>query len=204
MEKFKHALFTIMHPFVGFEEIKWHKKGSALWATVFLFIYYLSAIVEYQYTGFLFTTQRPEDLNILLIAVSNLIPFVLFSVSNWAVCTLFDGEGRFVEIYIAVGYALVPFALTRFFTTLCSNFVVQSEYAFVSMISTVGLVWSLAIGFIGLNTVHQYTFKKTFFSVLAALLGVFIILFLCVLAGTLWNQVYSFIMSVYTEITFRT
>lgn len=204
MEKLKHALYTIVHPFVGFEEIKWHKKGSILWATVFLMLYYLSSIVEYQFTGFLFTTNKPEDLNILLLAVSNLVPFVLFSVSNWAVCTLFDGEGRMSEIYIAVGYALVPFAITRLFTTLCSNFVVANEYAFVSMISTVGLCWSLAVGFIGLNTVHQYTFKKTFLSVLAALLGVFIILFLCVLAGTLWNQVYSFVMSIYTEITFRT
>ena len=204
MEKLKLALYTIVHPFAGFEEIKWHKKGSVLWATVFLLLYYLSSIVEYQFTGFLFTTNKPEDLNILLLAVSNLIPFVLFSVSNWAVCTLFDGEGRMSEIYIAVGYALVPFTVTRLFTTLCSNFVVSSEYAFVSMISTIGLCWSLAVGFIGLNTVHQYTFKKTFLSVLAALLGVFIILFLCVLAGTLWNQVYSFVMSVYTEITFRT
>ena len=204
MEKLKLALYTLIHPFAGFEEIKWHRKGSVLWATVFLIIYYLSAIVEFQFTGFLFTTNKPEDLNILLLAVSNFIPFILFSVANWSVCTLFDGEGRFAEIYVAVGYALVPFACTRFITTLLSNFVISSEYTFVSMLSTVGLLWSLAVGFIGLNTVHQYTFKKTFFSVLAALLGVFIILFLCVLAGTLWNQVYSFVMSIYTEITFRT
>ena len=204
MEKLKLALYTLIHPFAGFEEIKWHRKGSVLWATVFLIIYYLSAIVEFQFTGFLFTTNKPEDLNILLLAVSNFIPFILFSVANWSVCTLFDGKGRFAEIYVAVGYALVPFACTRFITTLLSNFVIASEYTFVSMLSTVGLLWSLAVGFIGLNTVHQYTFKKTLFSVLAALLGVFIILFLCVLAGSLWNQVYSFVMSLYTEITFRT
>ncbi len=204
MGKIKLAFYSIIHPFAGFEEIKWHKKGSILCATIFLLFYYLSSIVEFQFTGFLFTTNKPEDLNILLLAVSNLIPFVLFSVSNWAVCTLFDGEGRFAEIYVAVGYALVPYTVVRFLTTLLSNFVIRDEYAFVSMLSTVGLIWSLAIGFIGLNTVHQYTFKKTFLSVLASLLGVFIILFLCVLAGSLWNQVYSFIMSIYTEITFRT
>lgn len=204
MAKLKHALYTIIHPFAGFEEIKWHKKGSVLWATVFLLLYYVSAIVEYQYTGFLFSTHRPEDINILLIAVSNLIPFILFSASNWAVCTLFDGEGHFSEIYISVCYALVPYAVIRLFTTLASNFVLTTEFAFVDMITTVGLFWSLVIGFIGLNTVHQYNFKKTFLSVLAALLGVFIILFLCVLAGTLWNQVYSFAASLYNEIIFRT
>lgn len=203
MSKLGHALYTIIHPFAGFEDIKWRKKGSVLWATVFLLLYYFASIVEYQYTGFLFTTNKAEDMNIFLLAVSNLVPFVLFSVSNWAICTLFDGEGRFSEIYIAVCYALVPYTAARFFATLASNFVVESEYAFVSMIVTAALIWSLAVGFIGLTTVHQYNFKQTFFSVLVALLGVFIILFLCVLAGTLWNQVYSFVAGVYNEIIFR-
>ncbi len=203
MSKFKHALYTLAHPFHGFEEIKWQHKGSVVCATLFLLFYYFVSIVEYQYTGFLFTTNKPEDLNILLLAVSNLIPFFLFAAANWAVCTLFDGEGHFYEIYIAVCYALVPYTMTRLFSVLASNYVVQSEYAFVSMIHTAGLIWSLAVGFIGLNTVHQYTFKKTFFSTLAALLGVFIILFLCVLAGTLWNQVYSFVAGIYNELIFR-
>ncbi len=203
MSKLKHCLHTLVHPFDGFDAIKWEKKGSVLIAAISLFLYYISAIYQYQGTGFIFNTNDPDQLNIFLIAISSFIPFLVFSVANWAVCTLFDGEGKFSEIVIVIGYALIPMTLISFFTTFASNYVLTNEQAFVSMVSTIGLIWSLAIGFVGLTTVHQYTFKQTLLSVLASLLGVFIIMFIVVLLATLFNQLYSFIAGLYTEIIFR-
>ena len=46
MSKFKHALYTLAHPFHGFEEIKWQHKGSVVCATLFLLFYYFVSIVE--------------------------------------------------------------------------------------------------------------------------------------------------------------
>ncbi len=201
--KIKHCFYTLLHPFNGFDAIKWEKKGSVGVAAISLFLYYISAIYQYQGTGFMFNTNNPDQLNILLIAVSSFIPFLVFSVANWSVCTLFDGEGKFSEIVIAVGYALIPMTLISFFTTFVSNYILTTEQAFVSMITTAGLIWSLAIGFVGLMTVHQYTFKQTLLSVLASLVGVFIIMFIVVLVGTLYNQLYSFFASIYNEVRFR-
>ncbi len=203
MSKLKHCFYTLLHPFDGFDAIKWEKKGSVPIALVAYLLYYISEIYKYQGTGFIFNTNNPDTLNIFLIAVSSFIPFLVFAVANWSVCTLFDGEGKFSEIIIAVGYALIPMTLISFFTTFVSNFVLSNEQAFVSMVSTIGLIWSLAIGLVGLTTVHQYSFKQTFLAVLASLLGVFIIMFIVVLMSTLFNQVYSFLASLYTEIIFR-
>lgn len=201
--KLKHCLYTLVHPFNGFDAIKWEKKGSVTIAVISLFLYYVSAIYQYQGTGFMFNTNDPDKLNIFLIAVSSFLPFLIFTIANWSVCTLFDGEGKFSEIVIAVGYALLPMTVISFFTTFISNFILSNEQAFVSMISTVGLIWSLAIGFVGLMSVHQYTFKQTLLSVLASLVGVFIIMFIAVLVATLYNQLYSFFASIYNEIRFR-
>jgi hypothetical protein len=203
MEKLKHCLYTLVHPFNGFDAIKWEKKGSVLIAVFGLLLQYVSAIYQYQGTGFIFNTNNPDKLNILLIAVSSFIPFLVFSVANWSVCTLFDGEGKFSEIVIVIGYALIPMSVINILTTFASNFILSNEEAFLSMIGTVGLIWSLAIGFVGLMTVHQYTFKQTFLAVLASLVGVFIIMFIVVLVATLYNQLYSFVASIYNEIRFR-
>lgn len=203
MGKVKHCFYTLLHPFNGFDAIKWEKKGSVPVALVAYFLYYVSAIYQYQGTGFIFNTNDPDKLNIFLIAVSSFVPFIIFAVANWSVCTLFDGEGKFSEIVIAVGYALIPMTLISFFTTFVSNYVLTNENAFVSMVSTIGLIWSLAVGLVGLTTVHQYSFKQTFLAILASLLGVFIIMFIVVLLATLFNQVYSFLAGLYTEIIFR-
>jgi hypothetical protein len=203
MEKLKHCLYTLVHPFNGFDAIKWEKKGSVLIAVFGLLLQYVSAIYQYQGTGFIFNTNNPDKLNILLIAVSSFIPFLVFSVANWSVCTLFDGEGKFSEIVIVIGYALIPMSVINILTTFASNFILSNEEAFLSMIGTVGLIWSLAVGFVGLMTVHQYTFKQTFLAVLASLVGVFIIMFIVVLVATLYNQLYSFVASIYNEIRFR-
>ena len=203
MQKVKHCFYTLLHPFNGFDAVKWEKKGSIPLALVGLFLYYVSEIYKYQGTGFIFKTNNQDNLNIFLIAVSSFVPFVLFAIANWAVCTLFDGEGKFSEILIVVGYALIPMTLISFFTTFISNYVLTSEEAFVSMVSVVGVLWSVAVGLVGLTTVHQYSFKQTIFAILASILGVLIIMFIAVLLGTLVNQVYSFFYGLYTEIIFR-
>lgn len=203
MQKVKHCFYTLLHPFNGFDAVKWEKKGSIPLALVGLFLYYVSEIYKYQGTGFIFNINNQDNLNIFLIAVSSFVPFVLFAISNWAVCTLFDGEGKFSEILIVVGYALIPMTLISFFTTFISNYVLTSEEAFVSMVSVVGVLWSVAVGLVGLTTVHQYSFKQTIFAILASILGVLIIMFIAVLLGTLFNQVYSFFYGLYTEIIFR-
>ena len=53
-EDLKNLFYTLFHPFDGFFEMKFRKKGSMALATVLLVLYGLVSIFNTQYTGFIF------------------------------------------------------------------------------------------------------------------------------------------------------
>ena len=70
-------------------------------------------------------------------------------------------------------------------------------------ISVVSLIWTGFLLFAAMLSIHQYTAGKTVLSILATVLGMGIILFLCVLFFNLIQQLFSFGYNIYNEIVFR-
>ena len=57
--------------------------------------------------------------------------------------------------------------------------------------------------FSAVRSVHQYSFGKTVFAVILTIAAIFIMLFLMVLFMSLIQQIYIFISTVYTELSYR-
>ena len=49
-------------------------------------------------------------------------PFALWTISNWCLTTLFDGEGSYKDIFIATCYSLMPLVIILIPTTIASTF----------------------------------------------------------------------------------
>lgn len=202
-EQLNFAFYIALHPFKGFDDIKYENKGSARAGLILLLILALTFIIKRQFTGFIVNFNDLQDLNILYELQYVIAPFFLWCIANWSVTTLMDGEGKFSEIVMVVGYALLPMILIFLTMTLVSNVITLEESAFFHFFNSFAVVWFVWLLFIGMMLVHQYTFMKTVFTMLLTLLAIGFILFIGLLFFSLIQQIFSFVYTIYQELSFR-
>lgn len=202
-EDFTFPLHVIMHPFDGFWDMKYEQRGKLSVVALIMLLVMGAIIVQQQYAGFLVNYIDPRALNSLTDIIQILFAFFLWSVSNWAVCTLTEGEGKLKDIMMATAYSLVPVVLIYYPTTLLSNVLTQEETAFYYLLNSIALIWSLGLLIVGIMTVHQYTVSKTIVTMFLTIIMAMIIVFLMMLLYSLFQQIVDFVVNIYTELIFR-
>lgn len=199
----KYSLYVIVRPFDGFYRLKHERRGNAAAASVILVLVIFTFIAVRQYTGFIFNPRKIEDLNVIIEALSVLVPFGLWTVVNWAFTTLMDGKGTMKDVYIASAYALVPIVVIYVPLTLVSNVLIQEEGALYYLFLTLGLVWTVWLLFVGTMVTHDYTVSKTVLSTACILAGMGFVLFVFMLSYEIVGSAIGFVTGLYNEITFR-
>ncbi len=200
----KFPLHVILHPFDGFWDMKYEGKGKVRVAMAILALLVLTLILQKQFSGFLVNFNDPRTLNSLDDLQFTVLPFFLFCIANWSITTLMEGEGKFKEIVMATGYALVPLILVNLPMTFVSRFMAQEETAFYFMMNSFAAIWFIYLLFVGIMTVHQYTASKAVFTMVLTVVAMGIVVFLGTLAFSLGMQMYYFVVDVYRELLFRT
>ncbi len=205
LESLRFALYVIIHPVDGFTKLKYEKRGTFAAATVILGLLILTYVFARQYTGFIFNTAELTKLNLLVEAMSVIVPFILWCAVNWALTTLMDGKGTFKDIYIATAFALVPLILMVVPLTIASNYITLEEGTFYYMLMTFGTLWAAVVLVSGaVMTTHEYTFQKTVFTCIFTVAGMAFTMFLGFLFFSLSEQVVLFARDIFVEIVHRT
>lgn len=198
-----YAWRTIYHPFDGFYEIKTQNRGGFGSATIILLVVILSFCYKEVGSGYLFREVAVEDINLISVIGTVLIPLVLWCLANWGLTTLFEGKGKMKDVYIMSCYSLFPLIFTNIITTIMSNGLALAEGSFITFISSVGFVWMLGLMLVGSMTIHDYHFNKNVTMILASLIGMGAMLFLALLFITVGQKLMDFIVTLYEEISFR-
>ena len=167
-DSLRYALHVITHPFDGFWDLIHEKRGTLAAAHTFLFLFLLVRILKLILTSFQFINAPIQYLNILEQAASLALPFLVLCIANWAMTTLFEGKGRFRDIYMAMCYALVPYILIQLPMVIISNGLTFEEGSIFSVMLTVSVIWCAFLVFIGLMQVHDYGPGKTMILPLSA------------------------------------
>ena len=196
----KHA---VTHPFEGFEDMRWKKSGSLKVAFLIVFLLFLATIADGRLYGFQFGVSYDKTFNIIPYIVKSIVLFAAWVVGNWSICTLLDGEGTMKNICIYSAYALVPYIAQVFITVILSHFLIQDEVVFIQAIRILGTGWTVILLFSAIKSVHQYSFGKTVFAIVLTIAAMLVMLFLLVLFMSLIQQVYIFLSTIYTEISYR-
>ncbi|MFF2090697.1 MULTISPECIES: Yip1 family protein [Paenibacillus] len=199
----KFPFYVLLHPFQGFWDLKYENRGKLRVSLSILLLLTIATIILRQYAGFVVNFNYPYDLNSINELQYIVLPFFLWCVSNWSLTTLMDGEGKFKEIVMATGYALLPLVLMRFGNTFLSNVVTLRESSFYYLIETLATLWFVWLLFIGTMTVHQYSVMKTIVTMLLTLVVMGIIIFLGLLFFSLLQEMLGFVYAIYTEISLR-
>ncbi len=199
----RYAFYVIFHPFDGFWDLVHEKRGSLAAAHTFLIMFLLTYVLKLMYTSFQFITAPIQYINIYERCASLLLPFLILCLANWALSTLFDGKGRFKDIYMAMCYALVPYIILQLPLILLSNILTFDEGSFYSVLMSVSIVWCLFLAFVGLMEVHDYSPGKTIVFIFATVFGALVIMFLLLVFFSLLSDAFGYFVSLYREIVFR-
>ena len=200
---YRLPMYIMVKPFDGFYAMKHEKEGTLKLAFFNFFILLVSYAINAQYTSLVVNPQNPFTLNSLTIWLTLIGALVLFCVSNWSVTSLTDGEGKLKDIFMAVCYAMTPLILTIIPATIISNFLSAEEAGFYFMIIGVGMIYFVFLVFAGMIVVHNYTAAKAVLMIFLTFVALLIIVFLITLLLTLWQQLWVFVYSIYTELMFR-
>jgi len=203
-EMTRFPFYVLLHPFQGFWDMKYENRGKLRVALTILLFLTIATILLRQYAGFVVNFNYPYDLNSIGELQNIVLPFLLWCVANWSLTTLMDGEGKFKEIVMSAGYALLPLVLMRFGNTLLSNIITLREAAFYYLFDTLAAIWFVWLLFIGTMTIHQYTVIKTMVTMLLTLFVMGILMFLGLLFFSLLQELLGFVYAIYTELSLRT
>lgn len=199
----RYSLHVITHPFDGFWDLVHEKRGTMAAAHTFLILFLLTRVIKLLCTNFQFITVPLQYINVFEQMGSLLLPFLILCIANWAMTTLFDGKGRFRDIYMAMCYALVPYVLIQLPMVLISNVLTFEEASFYEVLLSVSVIWCVLLAFVGLMEVHDYSPGKTFVFLFVTVLGASVIIFLILVFFSLLSDAVAYFVSMYREIFFR-
>ena len=198
-EELIYPFHLCFHPFDGFWDLKHEKRGSVRAATTILAITILALFYNSIGKGYLF---NPEDKysTIFVSILSVAIPVVLWSVSNWCLTTLFDGEGSFKDIYIATCYALSPLPIFVIISTILTNVMTSTEGSMVNLIIVFGFIWAAMLLFFGTLVTHDYSLGKNVITILGTILAMLVIMFVIILFSSLVIKMITFVIAIFKEV----
>jgi tetratricopeptide (TPR) repeat protein len=202
LEELLYVFHLVFHPFDGFWDLKHEKRGSVRAATTFLALTIIAFFYNSIGKGYLFN-PRGTSSTIFMSMVSVVLPVVLWAVSNWCLTTLFDGEGSFKDIYIATCYSIAPMALMLVVSTLLTNVLSGTEATIVTLVTSIGLIWSIILIFFGMLVTHDYSLSKNFITILGTIVAMLVIMFVAILFSSLLVKMISFVTGLFSEVMNR-
>ena len=202
--KIKYTAFTwpgymLSHPFKAFDDVKYENAGSNKFAVIILILFTWSNLIKVKYAGFIVNEANTAKINVPLILVSTLLPYVVFIFGNWAVGTLIDGKGTLGQVLKITAYALYPTVFFNVIGTIVSRGIIYDERLFVYFLFYFPMFLFAFYCFIGIVMVHQFTFTKGIASVLITIVAMLIIIFIIVLLVTLVSGFCNDVMTIWDE-----
>ncbi len=201
--KLKTALSSVAHPVEAFRLLKEKGEGSLIIATVLLILFYVITVLNDTAGGFAFTVFDSENYNAVYVLLSTVGLVLLWSLSNWLVCTLASGIGKLREIYIVTCYSLIPIIAARLCNLVLTHILVPDEGAFLGILLTACTIYALFMLIIGIMRVHDYEFGKFVGTAIFSIIGMIIIVFLLFLVFMLVQQVLTWLSTIFIEIRYR-
>ncbi len=194
---------VLFHPSDALFEIKYHKQFSLKTVFGVLLFMFISLICTRQLTAFTFNHNNVNEGNMLVVLLAMLYVFIAFCTVNWCITSLLDGKGKFKEIACSTCYAAIPYIGCSFISVIMSYFLTIDEGMFITIVTAIGLLWSVILLISAFKTIHEYSFSKAIISIVITLIGVVILIFLCILLVGLLQQIVSFFVTIYNELMYR-
>ena len=200
-----YCCYCLSHPFEGFFRMKEDKRKQSVAAAIILYAFLVfSAIAKQQLTSYMFANVEVQlTLDVLKMTISTILPYMLWVVSSWCFTSLMDGEGNLKDIFCATAVAAIPVIAVNIVLIPLSYLMTSDESNLYDFISALGTILMLAYMFLSMMSTQQYSVLKAIVTSILTLIGMMVIAFVVILIFYLIQQVWGFISSVFSEISYR-
>lgn len=195
-----YAFQTARHPMNNYYEIRKNRQGSVAAATVIYALFFIVFMAYQTSKGFIYQTVSVEDMDIGAIVLGFFLMLGLFIICNYLETSIHDGNGTFRQIYLVPAYGLMPLIVALLLVTVASYGLTYNESFLLTVILMVGIVWSVAAIFVGLQTIHQYEFGDAVRSLIITIVFMIIAAVIGIILSIMWDSLYRFIISVGKEL----
>jgi tetratricopeptide (TPR) repeat protein len=199
----RHWAYSLAHPFDAFRAIKENGMGSVTIGTVLVALLYITSVLKVTKGGFIYTYFDSANFNSLFILVKTVGIVVLWTIVNWAVCTLMHGLGKMKEIYIVITYSLTPLIISNVLYLVFTNVLYENEAEFLGIMVAVFWIYTIFLVMAGSIKIHDIGFGKFVATSVLTILGIAIVIFLVFLLFLLIQQLGSFLLTLFYEIIYR-
>jgi len=209
MRKFKlyremtFPFYIFRHPIDGFYGVKREKKGSNLSAAIYLALFFGMYILWIYATNFQFNDNIPSEIDFFEQIIAIFVPFTLWVVANYLVCSIRDGEGKLSDVFQSSAYSLLPMIITFPILTLISQVLTQNEVFVYDTILTLGVVVTVIYFVVMVKEIHYYDMKPTIGNILISLFTGIMILAVLLIVYFLLNEIYGVFADIIQEVISR-
>ncbi|OZB94306.1 YIP1 family protein [Paenibacillus sp. XY044] len=194
---------VIVHPIDFFYDIQNPKRISWLQGVLLILLLFVAKMLSLIVMGYAFETRQPYEISWVYEFMWIIVPWGAYCVSNWAVSTILEGEGKFKEIFVGSAFALAPYILFIVPVTLLTNILSLDEQSIILFLSNLLLVWCGWLLLVKIKVLHDFELGKMVGIALLTVIGMVIMLFVLILMYGLINQFCSFILDLIKEVRFR-
>lgn len=200
-----YCFYCLSHPFEGFFRMKEDKRKQRAAAAIILYAFLVfSAIAKQQLTSYMFANVEVQlTLDVLKMTISTILPYMLWVVSSWCFTSLMDGEGNLKDIFCATAVAAIPVIAVNIVLIPLSYLMTSDESNLYDFISALGTILMVLYMFLSMMSTQQYSVLKAIVTAILTLIGMMVIAFVVILIFYLIQQVWGFISSVFSEISYR-
>jgi hypothetical protein len=107
-------------------------------------------------TNFLFNGIIPSEINIIEQLIGILVPFGLWVISNYLVCSIRDGDGKLSEVFQGSALTLLPMIITLPILTFISQGLTLNELFIYDVVFGIGVSFTVIYYFIIVKEIHFY------------------------------------------------
>lgn len=193
----------MIHPVAGYNEIIEKRDFSIPGSLALCTVLFFAHVLNIQVTGFSFNYNEPQKFNVVLLIFEVYGGLLLWSLSNWAISTLFEGKGRLKEIWVFTTIAAVPYTISVLLNVILSNVLAPDEGIFLSFILFIGCLWSVLLLLTGLIILHDYSLGRVIWSSILSVACIAVVIFLSILLFSLFQQIFGFFTDIIDEISYR-
>jgi hypothetical protein len=201
MNTLQMAKRVLFHPVEFFEDIqgrgKWHQ------ALIIIGLSILARFASLMLVGFHYENKEAFEISIIIEALWIVVPWLTWTIANWGVSTILDGEGKFKDIFVGSAFTLMPYIVLIVPLALLSNVLSYSEKSFYTGVTWFVYLWVIFLILMKVKVIHDFEIKKMVSITFLTILGMFIIWFIGLLIFGLVNQTINFVVDIFKEITFR-
>lgn len=203
MMQLKGLFRLLKHPVDGFGELRFNRKAGLITSIILLALLYVVRIASELTSSFIFNPREMNDIDPLFVLLLLVVPFATWVVCNYLVSSIFQGQGRFVDVVIGSSYALAPYILLILPITIVSNALTLGEAAIYSFLNIGVICWTGFLIIVFVKEVHNFDVGEAIRNIILTILFALAVWILIFIFFGMNVQLFDFISQVIEELRFR-